>query len=324
MKGIILKLALFVGLPGVVMAQNGPLPVPSDGVRDAVVMQTHIPTKKVIPYAHLREADYVWSKKVWRTIDLREKQNYPLYYPLQPLNDRWNLFDILKGAILSGDLTAYKPLDEDKFLVSGIVDGDLLRYPVVPNSAQGMADPEYQAQITKLFNDVKDLGEQPIVLDVDPYGNEIYEYDANGDIAYERIADTTEVLAQDVIEYHIKEEWFFDKQRSVLDQRILAIAPVRYIMENGTPTAKREMFWVYFPEARYILQNFFVYNEHNDAMRMSFDDLFWKRKFQSYIDKQTNIYDREINDHKVGVDALLESDAIKYDIFKTEHDLWHF
>ena len=72
------------------------------------------------------------------------------------------------------------------------------------------------------------------------------------------------------------------------------------------------------------MQNYFVYNEKNDARRMSFDDLFWKRKFQSYIDKETNVYDRTINDHKVGVDALLKSEDIKYEIFKFEHDVWHF
>ena len=57
---------------------------------------------------------------------------------------------------------------------------------------------------------------------------------------------------------------------------------------------------------------------------MSFDDLFWKRMFQSYIEKESNIYDREIDTYKSGINALLESEKIKEKIFRFEHDLWSF
>ena len=57
---------------------------------------------------------------------------------------------------------------------------------------------------------------------------------------------------------------------------------------------------------------------------MSFDDLFWKRMLQSYIVKSSNLYDREIDSYKAGVDALLESERIKEQIFIFEHDLWNF
>ena len=51
-------------------------------VLDGVYIKEHIPTKMVVQYTHLREADVMWSKRIWRTIDLREKQNHPLYFPL--------------------------------------------------------------------------------------------------------------------------------------------------------------------------------------------------------------------------------------------------
>ena len=67
------------------------------------------------------------------------------------------------------------------------------------------------------------------------------------------------------------------------------------------------MFWLYFPECRYVFQNYFAYNRQNDAQRMSFDDLFWKRQFASYIYKESNVYDREINHYeKNGIKVLLE------------------
>jgi len=36
------------------------------------------------------------------------------------------------------------------------------------------------------------------------------------------------------------------------------------------------------------------------------------------------VYDRTIERYSKGIDALLESDRIKNDIFRWEHDLWHF
>ncbi len=329
---ICLRLA-FIFCAGVGFAQNGPINVPQGapgGVIDGVVMQTHIPTKKVIPYANLREADYVWSRRVWRTIDLREKMNHPLYYPLQPMNDRWSLWDILKYGVQNNSIVCYKPYDANKAMTMNIFDGDQLRYPILKSQ---LSPAEYSKEIKARLSFRGRYDSTAAPTGVNMYGNPTYnpnDLDAFGNPKIYDAYMTKAINAQDILEYHIKEEWFFDKQRSVLDVRIIAIAPVAYEMKYDpigltfTPTVKRELFWIYFPEARYLLQNYFTYNEKNDARRMSFDDLFWKRKFQSYIDKETNVFDRDINDHKVGVDALLKSDEIKMDIFRFEHDVWHF
>jgi hypothetical protein len=81
---------------------------------------------------------------------------------------------------------------------------------------------------------------------------------------------------------------------------------------------------LYFPECRYVFQNFFVYNPENDAQRMSFDDLFWKRDFSSFVQKESNVFDRKISPNWDGLDALLESERVRNEIFTFEHDLWHF
>jgi len=67
-----------------------------------------------------------------------------------------------------------------------------------------------------------------------------------------------------------------------------------------------------------------VYNSKNDAERRTFEDIFWKRQFASYIYKETNVYERRINEYATGMDALLESERIKEEIFNLEHDLWEF
>ncbi|QQR85341.1 MAG: hypothetical protein IPJ76_12050 [Flavobacteriales bacterium] len=64
--------------------------------------------KRVVPYPNIREADVLWHKRVWRTIDLREKMNHALYYPVEPINDRKSLFEVIQEAVLmEGSITAY-------------------------------------------------------------------------------------------------------------------------------------------------------------------------------------------------------------------------
>ena len=124
----------------------------------------------------------------------------------------------------------------------------------------------------------------------------------------------------------MKEDWFFDKQRSMLDVRIIGISPVVLGVNPETKevVGLKQLFWLYFPECRYVFQNFFVYNPDNDAQRMSFDDLFWKRDFSSFVQKESNVFDRKISPNWDGLDALLESERVRNEIFTFEHDLWHF
>ena len=84
------------------------------------------------------------------------------------------------------------------------------------------------------------------------------------------------------------------------------------------------MFWLYFPHCRFVFNNYFVYNAKNDAQWMSFDDLFWKRRFSAVAYKESNTYDRDIETYRSGVDALYESERIKTEIRNIEHDVWSF
>ena len=131
-----------------------------------------------------------------------------------------------------------------------------------------------------------------------------------------------------VKKWRLKEEWFFDKQRSVMDVRIVAIAPLKEDRDevNGQILGTfSPLFWVYFPEAREILINAEVFNlVKNDAERRTYDDIFWLFMFGSTITKEANVMDRKINEYMVGLDALLEAERIKTEIFNMEHDLWEY
>ena len=46
--------------------------------------------------------------------------------------------------------------------------------------------------------------------------------------------------------------------------------------------------------------------------------------FGSTITKESGVMDRKINEYMIGLDALLEAEKIKTEIFNIEHDLWEY
>lgn len=130
---------------------------------------------------------------------------------------------------------------------------------------------------------------------------------------------------EDIKRFRLKEVWFFDEETSTMQVRIIGIAPLREVYdENGNFKYEQPMFWAYYPQLRNTLAREPVMNPLNDAGRMSWDDIFEMRYFASYIYKESNVYDRRLQDYASGVDLLLEADKIKNEIFNYEHDLWSF
>lgn len=131
---------------------------------------------------------------------------------------------------------------------------------------------------------------------------------------------------EDIKKYRVKEVYFFDEETSTMSVRILGIAPIiDRVDDNGNFLNSGPMFWAYYPELREILARHEAFNPHNDAARMSWEDIFEARMFSSYIIKESNVYDRRIQDYKTNpMDMLLESDKLKEQIFHFEHDLWDY
>jgi gliding motility associated protien GldN len=120
----------------------------------------------------------------------------------------------------------------------------------------------------------------------------------------------------------LKEDWFFDKERSVLDVRIIGLAPIA-ILDSSTMIEKK-LFWVYFPQARDVLKNYYVYDAKSTVGGNTFDHLFMTRRFNAVVYKESTLYDRKIEDYRFGADALYESEKVKNTIRTFEHDVWNF
>jgi gliding motility associated protien GldN len=259
----------------------------AQNVLDGAYIKENTPKRRVIPYVPLREADVIWSKRIWRVMDLREKINQPFYYPTQKTNERKALIDVIHDALNDGRLTAYgNPTFDDEFKV-----------------------PMTKSEVEAIF-----VKWDSTTTQEDPTTGEMVS------------APSKKELTSDAIkQYAIKEDWFFDKQRSVLDVRIIGICPmIEDFTESGEFRGYKRLFWIYFPEARPVFANAEVYNRKSDEERRTYEDIFWKRMFSSYIIKESNVYDRSIGEYKKGLEMLLESEKIKSDIFNWESDLWHF
>lgn len=253
--------------------------IPNPG---GVFNKENIGSRRYVPYTHLRECDVSWQKRVWRDIDMREKQNQPLYYPIEPNTCRTSLFQAITKQILTNNLTAY---GDEEFLIPY----------------------ETSAIRNKLIK-------------IDTIEQTIFDSLGNESIIKVPFIDSTSIYAR-VLKFRLKEDWFFDKQKSSLEVRIIGLAAYEYLEDKNL---FKELFWVYFPACRPFFAKNDVYNFKNDSEKRSLDDIFWKRQFASNIIKESNVQDRYILEYEKGIDALVESDRIKLDIFKWEQDLWHY
>ncbi len=134
-----------------------------------------------------------------------------------------------------------------------------------------------------------------------------------------------DINPQDIKRFRIKEVWYFDKESSTMKVRILGIAPIIPVKsDNGDVIGERPMFWVYYPETRYVLARERVFNDFNDASPITWDDLFEMRFFSSYIYKVSNVKDIRLQDEFAGRELLIEAEKLKEEIFNFEHDLWSY
>ena len=257
---------------------------------DGAFKRTDVHDRKPTPLPYVREADVMWRKKIWRIIDLREKINQPLYFPTEQMDGRYNLINLLLKGIEDGKITAYDAKSDDEFKV-----------------------PMSYDQVKEAFGATTRTRR---VRDVD-----------TGEMIEKNVAG--EVRTEEVKQFMVKEEWYFDKQTSTMNVRIIGVCPIQEFYRdedaNQENVQRRQVFWVYFPEARETLAANDVFNPQNTARNPSFDDVFIKRRFNSYIVKEENIYNnREISQYLSSKDAMLESQRIENSIFDYEQNLWEY
>ena len=249
---------------------------------------------KPLEYGYVDDRDVLMGKTVWEIIDLGERINFPLYFPIDTANigsDRRSLYDVLTKAIRNGEITE---VYTDSYF----------------NTKKSYKD--IQASLTRI--DTTDAGREQI--------------NAGQAISPEYIVKQ-DLTAQDVTQYKIKGYWYFDNRQSELKYRLLGICPVTpdvYTM-NSEEKDYIELFWVFFPSAREVLHEAKSFNDKNSAMPISFDQILNSRRFNSVIYQEENIYgDREIMSYMKNnaQNQLLEAERVKEKIRDFEQNMWNY
>jgi gliding motility associated protien GldN len=266
---------------------------------------------KPLPYGYVHDRDVLMGKTIWEMIDIDERINFPLYYPIDTAfvgKDRRSLFDVLLKNIKSGKIT--EVYTDDYFNTKKTFSDMSSSFTFVDTIAAGKdyINDHYDEFYPK--GTAKKPAAPTAVLDP-------------------QYIDKRELSAQDISGYKIKGYWYFDKRQGELKYRLLAICPVapeaRDIgKENGDVI---ELFWVYFPAIRDILHEAKAFNDKNSAMPITFDHLLNSRRFNGEIYKEENVYgDRQVSDYMKdnAQNQLLESERIKEKIRNFESDMWNY
>lgn len=251
-----------------------------------------------IEYAYVHDHDILWSYGVVEAINLSERINLPLYYPLDTLavqSYRRSLFDVLIKNIKSGRI---KNIYGDNYL--------------------------------RTKRTLSDLEATMVKIDTTDFGYD--QFNAGEKVSPEYI-NKREISAADVKQYLIRGIWYFDKRLGELKYRLFAIAPVvpdvNFIDGNAEDSSENliALFWIWYPEIRPLMQESKVYNQDNLFHPYSFDDIFMTRHFNSIFIAEDNVYDnRKIKDYLKdnSLFQLLESNRIKEEIRNREIDMWNY
>ena len=282
---------------------------------------------KPLSYGYVDDRDVLMGKTVWEIIDLNEKINFPLYFPVDTANigpDRRSLYDVLTKAMRDGKITeVYSDSYFNTKKTLKDIQGSLSRVDTTDAGREliNQYPDDYKTRVVKK-KVVTGTGKKKVVTYVDqtvgPTRTVPAEYILKQDLT-----------AADVTQYKIKGYWYFDKRQSELKYRLLGICPVTpdvYTM-NSDEKDYIELFWVFFPDARVALHEAKAFNDTNSAVPISFDQILNSRRFNAVIYKEENMYgDREIKQY-IKDDAqsqLFESERLKEKIRNFEQDMWNY
>ncbi|GAA0755343.1 type IX secretion system ring subunit PorN/GldN [Psychroflexus lacisalsi] len=291
---------------------------------------------KPLEYGYIGDRDILWSKVVWEKIDLKQKINFPLLYPTQDdsfSKNRRSLYRVLLDAIEEGakDSTSTEAITE---VYSTSYFNKKKSYEEILGSTKSVFLPDVALDILGQYGvtgteNVQEFVNRSLAGNLsnyqDQYSQELVDQ-------MEPYLIPTEITSRDILEYHIKGMWYFDKLQGEMRYRLLGIAPAGYDIQSQNQSFSGEpeiipYFWVWFPDARQVLHEAKVLNNDNSSMPFSFDHLLNSRRFDAVIFKTQNVYeDREVADYiqDNALLQLLESNRIKEEIRNFELDMWNY
>lgn len=254
-----------------------------------------------LPYGYVGDRDILFGKKVWEVVDLNQRINFPMYFPVEDNlgPDRRPLYDVLVSGIRDNKIT--EVYDDSYFTTKKTLK-------------------DIDASLSKI--DTTDGG-------IDQMNSDIKAYKSGKKKISEEFISRTDIKAIDVTGYEVVGLWYFDKRQGELKYRLLGLAPVVpdvYTMGSENKEYIR-IFWIYFPAARDVLHKAKAFNDKNSATPITFDHLLNSRRFSGTVTKEDNVYgDRSISEYlkENAQMELLEAERVKEKIRNFEQDMWNY
>jgi gliding motility associated protien GldN len=229
----------------------------------------------------------VWLREMYRIIDLEQDNNAALYYPVQPIGDRMNLFTTIFKLLADGKITAYNYLlNKDEVFT----DSEKLNFEET----------------------LKNLGIP-------------YQKQGSGDNARFVVEDIY-IPSDEALQYQIKEGWYFDAATGSYKSQVIAICPllVRTDYSIGG-TEKKAVCWIPYENLRpYLQRSMIMTSDYNNAMTYTMDDFFTKGMYSGDIIKTVNMRDQTLA-QQVGDDPellKLAQDSIENQLKAFREQLW--
>ena len=304
---IILLSLLFVA-PGMLHAQKTPKPFfdPSGKIR--IQTDELDALADTIATVYHRADDVVWSRVIYRIIDLRDKQNYRLYFPVRPDNPYYrNLFKVILDGICEGSLTPYERGRELTPKYDKVLDAsDLHANTTLPKE--------------------RDTDPNAYLIEVDQFGSPYINLDVFAE------------YSKDLLKYVIQEVIFFDKHTSRMYSKVMGLAPMysaspeKANVTNGAQSLQFSiLFWVLFDELRPYMARQYVIPNENESQRLTFDEFFAQKLYAHYLLGDNNVYTKMLLDYEKIVDEEVyeafirrEQQRIETEMLNFEQDLWEY
>ena len=258
-----------------------------------------------------RADDIVWSRVVYKVIDVRDKQNYQLYFPVRPNDEYKSLFRVILGAICDDTqgVNAYKRNPRE--MTPSFADSEKLEGEDLSN--------------VFMFNTEKE--DNLVQIDPITQSRSLEEY---------RYME----YVKNQLKFLVQELYFFNKHTSRMHRKILSIAPLYPLHPYRTANDKQSMLyfqesilcWIPFDELRPFLAKQMVIPKGNDTQRLTYDDFFTQNLYASYLLGDSNMYNRMLLDYGTFIDdpqkfetyVRKEQKRIETELLNFEMDIWEY
>jgi gliding motility associated protien GldN len=267
-----------------------------------------------------RTDDVVWSRVIYRIIDMRFKQNYQLYFPTNPDDPKyWSLFRLIMDAVVNGRTT----LDGQQEYLRLYGANPRGIKPLFLDSAVIARGKEMQTAFA-----VRPMSE---IIDTDDRDEYLVTYDDSSNHRLDINTYGYSNYVKNQIKYLTMEIVFFDKHTSRFYQKIMAIAPLQSAMASERDPydnlVSQVRFWILFDDLRPFMARKYMIPSNNSSKRMTFDNFFSEHLYTSYIIGDDNIFDRMIvQGQKELTEEFVhrDQDRIFNELLNTELDLWEY